>query len=317
MTAISDDRLLAEVVSSTATLAKLIDGADLTRQVPTCPEWTLRQLITHLGRAHRWAAEIIDIRSPEPIPFRQAPGGRLPDDPGEHAAWLNEGAARLAGSVRAAGGDLVWTHHGLQAASVWARRMAHETAVHRADGQIAFGQQPVIDTDVAIDGIDEWLGLLRLQQFSPTAGNLAPLAGGQVIHLHTTDAPAAAGTGAAGTGAAGTGAAGTGGPGTGGPGTAGGTTVETGTAGGGTAGGGTAGGGTAGGGTDSAGEWLISGGPGGLSVAAGHGKGDVAVRGPASDLMLVLVRRLPPDTPGVEVIGDRGLLDAWLAGTPF
>jgi uncharacterized protein (TIGR03083 family) len=272
MTAISDDRLLAEVASSTATLAKLIDGADLTRQVPTCPEWTLRQLITHLGRVHRWAAEIIDLRSPEPIPFRQAPGGRLPDDPGEHAAWLNEGAARLAGSVRAAGGDLVWTHHGLQTASDWARRMAHETAVHRADGQIAFGQRPVIDADVATDGIDEWLGLLQLQQFSPTSDNLAPLAGGQVIHLHTTDT--AAGAGPAGTGTAGTD-------------------------------------------TDSAGEWLISGGPDGLSVAAGHGKGDVAVRGPASDLLLVLVRRLPPDAPGVEVIGDRGLLDAWLADTPF
>jgi uncharacterized protein (TIGR03083 family) len=262
MTVISDDRLLAEITGSTATLAKLIDGADLTRQVPTCPEWTLRQLITHVGRTHRWAGEIIDTRSPEPIPFRQAPGGRLPDDPAEHAAWLNEGAAHLAGSVLAAGGDLMWTHHGLRPAGEWARRMAHETAVHRSDGQIAFGQRPVIDAEVATDGIDEWLGLLQLQPFRPTGESLSPLADGRVIHLHTTDEPAGAGAG-------------------------------------------------------NAGEWLISGGPDGLSVAAGHGKGDVAVRGPASDLLLMLVRRLPPDTPGVEVIGDRGLLDAWLAATPF
>lgn len=112
MTAISEDRLLAEVTGSTATVAGLIDGADLTRQVPTCPDWTLRQLTTHLGRAHRWAAEMIDRRVKEPLSFREAPGGRLPDDPAEHPGWLAEGAARLAASVRAAGTDLVLDPHG-------------------------------------------------------------------------------------------------------------------------------------------------------------------------------------------------------------
>ena len=280
MTAISDDRLLAEVTSSTATVAKLIDGADLTRPVPTCPEWTLRQLATHLGRAHRWAAEIIGTRATEPIGFRQVPDGRLPDDPHQQPGWLTGGAAKIAGAVRASGATPVWTHLGLHPASYWARRMAHETAVHRADAQIAFGQRPAIDTGIAIDGIDEWLGLLQLQPFQPTGDSLPPLASGRVIHLHTTDAPESPSSVGSGAGDAGTGGTGTGGTGT-------------------------------------AGEWLISGGPGGLTVSAGHGKGDVAVRGPASDLMLVLVRRLPPDTPGVDVIGDRGLLDAWLAATPF
>ena len=65
------------------------------------------------------------------------------------------------------------------------------------------------------------------------------------------------------------------------------------------------------------GEWLIRGVPGGVTVTAGHGKGDTALRGPASALLLVLLRRLPPDDPGVAVIGDRALLDGWLAATPF
>jgi hypothetical protein len=65
------------------------------------------------------------------------------------------------------------------------------------------------------------------------------------------------------------------------------------------------------------GEWLIHGVPGGVTVAAGHGKGDAALRGPASELLLVLMRRLPTDDPAVEVIGDRALLDGWLAATPF
>ena len=51
--------------------------------------------------------------------------------------------------------------------------------------------------------------------------------------------------------------------------------------------------------------------------ALAFGEGDVALRGPASRLLLVLVRRLPPDDPQIQVLGDPALLTAWLAGTPF
>ena len=54
--------------------------------------------------------------------------------------------------------------------------------------------------------------------------------------------------------------------------------------------------------TESGGEWFIH---ADGRVEAVHAKGDVAVRGPASDLLLVLYARLPLDT--VEVIGDRAL----------
>jgi uncharacterized protein (TIGR03083 family) len=273
VTSLSDDRLLAEVTDSTATLAALTAGADLTRQVPTCPEWTLRQLITHVGRAHRWAAENITTRASEPVPFRQVPGGRLPDDPGEHAAWLTDGAARLASAVRAAGPEPLWTPVGKLPVSAWARRIAHETAVHRADGQITMGQEPVIDPDIARDGIDEWLMIVSNPDGSFSTTRTSVLAGGRVLHLHATDG----GTDSSGPDSSGPDSSGTG------PG----------------------------------GEWLVSEGGSGLTVTPGHGKGDVAVRGPAWALLLLLVRRLPPDSPRVEVIGDRGLLDAWLAATPF
>jgi len=41
------------------------------------------------------------------------------------------------------------------------------------------------------------------------------------------------------------------------------------------------------------------------------------VRGPAASLLLVLMRRLPADDPGVEVLGDRALFGRWLEQTPF
>jgi hypothetical protein len=129
--------------------------------------------------------------------------------------------------------------------------MAHETAVHRADGQLALGVRPVIEPAIAADGIDEWLGFGT----EPGQRNTA-VPDGKVLHLHATDE-----------------------------------------------------------GVD--GEWLIRGGPDGITVQNGHGKGDAAVRGPASVLMLVLLRRLSTDDPELEVLGDATLLDKWLAATPF
>lgn len=252
---VSTDRLLAEVSGSAATLAEIAGRADLTARVPTCPDWTLRQLITHVGRAHRWAAAIVATRAAEPIPFREVPDGRLPDDPAQQPAWLRDGAARLAGAVRAGGGP-VWTHLGPGPASYWGRRMAHETAVHRADGQIAVGTRPVIDPEIAADGIAEWLGFLPAVRGTGRPERAAVLPEGKVVHFHVTDEGVA-------------------------------------------------------------GEWLIRGERGGVTVAAGHGRGDLALRGPASAVLLVLLRRFPPDDPAVEVLGDRALLGSWLAGTPF
>ena len=48
-----------------------------------------------------------------------------------------------------------------------------------------------------------------------------------------------------------------------------------------------------------------------------HGKGDVAVRGPANDLLLAIVRRRTAADSGVDVFGDTTVWDRWLEYTPF
>ena len=65
------------------------------------------------------------------------------------------------------------------------------------------------------------------------------------------------------------------------------------------------------------GEWLLRGTPAGLACERGHVKADVAVRGDAGTLYLLLNRRLSADDPGVEIYGDRLTLDTWLAHTIF
>jgi uncharacterized protein (TIGR03083 family) len=260
MPPLATGRLYAEITASTATLAGLIDGADLTLRVPSCPDWTLRELTIHLGRAHRWAGEMVRRRTEAPIPFQEAPGGKLPDDPGEHASWLRAGAEFLVGTIQAGEDSPVWTQLGPGRADYWARRMAHETAVHRADAQLAFGQRPAIDADVAADGVDEWLTLVAARSAGPDEekGPRAVLRGGWSLHLHATDP-----------------------------------------------------------GLDGSGEWTLSAGQDRLEVGRGHRKADTAVRGPASALLLLLTRRIPATGPALEIFGDPGLLDAWLAATPF
>jgi hypothetical protein len=66
---------------------------------------------------------------------------------------------------------------------------------------------------------------------------------------------------------------------------------------------------------DSGGEWLARIDEGELTVVRAPGRGDVAVRGPASDLALVLTNRQPPSA--VDVVGDGALLGRFLAATAF
>ena len=188
MPQLSADRYFAEIEASTAGLAEILAEYDESLLIPTCPEWTLRQLVTHVGRAHRWAAEITRTRSETFIPFRAVPDGKLPDDRAGQRAWLRAGAARIADAVREAGSDLVWTFTGPAPAGFWIRRMAHETLVHRADAQLAAGAEPepAIEAEVAADAIDEWLMLLA-GGLGDVGQRAKPLPADAGLHIHATD----------------------------------------------------------------------------------------------------------------------------------
>ncbi|MFL6270282.1 MAG: hypothetical protein ACJ75A_08980, partial [Actinomycetes bacterium] len=59
-------------------------------------------------------------------------------------------------------------------------------------------------------------------------------------------------------------------------------------------------------------EWLLVPDPPGFRWRHAHEKATAAVRAPLADLLRVVTRRLSPDAEGVEVVGDRAVLDAWL-----
>src|SRR5438270_1577407 len=67
-----------------AAFAAVIRGAELAAPVPTCPEWTLQDLVEHIGGVHRWAAGMV-------LAVAQQRHGRPELDIGDHADWLDAG----------------------------------------------------------------------------------------------------------------------------------------------------------------------------------------------------------------------------------
>jgi uncharacterized protein (TIGR03083 family) len=65
------------------------------------------------------------------------------------------------------------------------------------------------------------------------------------------------------------------------------------------------------------GEWTITHDEDGLNWSHDHTKGEAAVRGTASGLLLALTRRKTSAEAGLEVFGDAAIWDGWLSHTPF
>jgi len=175
----------ARAEAEIARMALAASEAGASAVVPTCPGWTVARLVKHTGIIHRWVTEIVATRADARIDQRSLDVG-LPDSDAGYPAWLASGAAPLAATLRAAGPDTaVWAWGPVQRSGWWARRMLHETTVHRADAEVAAGLIPEIDPVAAADGIEEFLGNLPVA-LRP-AEHLASLPAGASLHLHATD----------------------------------------------------------------------------------------------------------------------------------
>lgn len=70
-------------------------------------------------------------------------------------------------------------------------------------------------------------------------------------------------------------------------------------------------------GLGAAGEWTIRADAGRITWSHDHGKGTVALRGSAVDLLLAVVRRVPVADTDIAVFGDTAVWETWLDHTPF
>ena len=189
MTALGFDRFAAELRAEADAFASTVHGADLALRVPTCPEWTLEQLVHHVGRAYYWATALVTSATEAFIPFESVPEGRLPQQRGTYGVWLRDGADRLVRAVAETQAESpVWTWAKDRRAGFWLRRLTYETVVHRADAAFTTGRPYELAADLAADGVTESLELLASRMAVNPSPALAALAGtGQTLHLHATD----------------------------------------------------------------------------------------------------------------------------------
>ncbi|MGB0878335.1 MAG: maleylpyruvate isomerase family mycothiol-dependent enzyme [Mycobacterium sp.] len=173
----------AALLDQTRAFGDVIRSADPTTPVPTCGDWTFRQLFRHVGRGNLWAAQIISERRSQPLDPRDVRGGRPPEDPDSAIDWLTEGAQAVIDAVDQVGSDArVWTFLGARPAGWWIRRRLHEATVHRADAALALGIEFDLSSELAADALSEWIDRTCVDTRQPAA-----LDHGQSIHLHATD----------------------------------------------------------------------------------------------------------------------------------
>jgi uncharacterized protein (TIGR03083 family) len=150
---------------STAVRAAVAAAPSLDVQVPTCPEWTLFDLVQHLGEGRRaWAATI--AAGPDAA-AKSAPRGG-PAAPREREAllaWLAASTQELLDALREAGPDRgCWTWWGKsqspRTCAAAARRQLHEIAVHTYDAQVTVGAPQPLPDEVALDGVEEFLSTI-------------------------------------------------------------------------------------------------------------------------------------------------------------
>jgi uncharacterized protein (TIGR03083 family) len=176
------DRAEEEVSAFAAVVA---DAPDVAAEVPSCPGWSFADLTRHTGTIHRWVTDIVLTQATARTSF---PEVTPPDESAEGwGKWLTSGGEPLLAALRAAGPlTPVWSWGPGRTSGWWARRMLHETTVHRADAELARGADPVIDPVVAADGIDEFL--FNLPSARRPYRHLASLPTGASLHLQATDA---------------------------------------------------------------------------------------------------------------------------------
>ncbi|TQL75287.1 uncharacterized protein (TIGR03083 family) [Stackebrandtia endophytica] len=171
-----------------ALLAEVADEVGIHAPVPTCPNWTIRDLLWHTGTVHRWARTIVEQRrTEEPAETEMARiAGPIPDD-ALLVEWYRESHAQLVRTLSNAPPDLAcWQF--LNAASpleFWTRRQAHETAIHRVDAESARGDEiSPVGEQFASDGIDE-----LVKGFHSRKKSRVRSATNRILRLRATDEP--------------------------------------------------------------------------------------------------------------------------------
>jgi uncharacterized protein (TIGR03083 family) len=160
-------------------------GPGLSAAVPPCPDWQVLDLVHHVATVYlRVRSHIGRGVTDRPDSDPRDSLGELPTGDAAVQWWSDEYEALLA-LLDTLDPQLPAWHWAPAPKQVgfWHRRIAHETAMHRWDAQMAIGQVEPIETRLAVDGVAE-----VLDSWLPAERRKGPLDRTGVVRLVASDA---------------------------------------------------------------------------------------------------------------------------------
>jgi uncharacterized protein (TIGR03083 family) len=152
--------VLGFIEAESAAAAATISAATLGARVPSCPDWSLTELIWHLGRVQRFWATTVRAGERDPEFPAEKTG---PDNAEDLAAWFRASTRELLDALQAVPWDTpawTWWKEDRTVGAI-ARHQVQEAAVHRWDAQLALGNPQPLPEKLAGDGVDEFLWIAR------------------------------------------------------------------------------------------------------------------------------------------------------------
>lgn len=191
-----------EVVAFEAAARRAAEAGEAP-MVPSCPGWSVADLVMHLGGAHRMAVRILRERLTEPPDLADYSFLELPEDlqgwpAPEHAPnrgpmppglidWFADGAAQLESLFRERDpGEKVWTWSHEQTTGFWSRMQAIEAAGHRWDAENAIGAARPVEAELAEDAVAQNFTVMAPARRARTQ---APPGSGERFRLRQSDGP--------------------------------------------------------------------------------------------------------------------------------
>ena len=173
-----DDSLSLIDERSAALRSAVAAAPDLSVKVPGCPDWTLADLVEHVGGVQRFWAVVVSSADDSGPPPREKVD--FPSPAGDLLEWSASSTQLLLSALRQAGPSSPswawWAASGapLTAAAV-ARHQVQEAAVHAYDAEEAAGMASPLPAAVAVDGVAEFLSV-PLASMGPWPGRPARIA---------------------------------------------------------------------------------------------------------------------------------------------
>jgi uncharacterized protein (TIGR03083 family) len=183
---LSLERSLEAIEAHSRGLADSAHG-NLDAEVEYCPGWSVADLVWHVTEVHWFWGTIVGERLQQPPEEARRPArgadDRLVDD-------FLAGAKRLVDTLRDADQSArVWTWSSQKDVAFVSRHQVQEAAVHHWDAAFAAAQDLVLEPDVAVDSVEEFLTFSMASGEDPAEPGTPPL--GQDLVLRATDADAA------------------------------------------------------------------------------------------------------------------------------